>query len=167
MSFQIRWNRWRRLWARSTVVAAVCSLSLSLWWDTEGQDTSRWRNTFFWAEIFSLWREIPEQLKLWLLYITGSLAVSVTLLTFFSPISPSQRKDKLREHMQRMHNPEREAKKADRISRSKTFKPRIASTDYESFMFKCRLCMMGFRRRGMLVSAWVLLQPLYSILMNR
>ncbi|XP_038017318.1 PR domain zinc finger protein 10 isoform X3 [Motacilla alba alba] len=62
-----------------------------------------------------------------------------------------KRKDKLREHMQRMHNPEREAKKADRISRSKTFKPRIASTDYESFMFKCRLCMMGFRRRGMLV----------------
>ncbi|KAG8141500.1 hypothetical protein E2320_007118 [Naja naja] len=61
-----------------------------------------------------------------------------------------QRKDKLREHMQRMHNPEREAKKADRISRSKAFKPRIASTDYESFMFKCRLCMMGFRRRGML-----------------
>ncbi|KAL7981530.1 hypothetical protein Chor_005618 [Crotalus horridus] len=63
-----------------------------------------------------------------------------------------QRKDKLREHMQRMHNPEREAKKADRISRSKAFKPRIASTDYESFMFKCRLCMMGFRRRGMLVN---------------
>ncbi|NWU96946.1 PRD10 protein, partial [Upupa epops] len=63
-----------------------------------------------------------------------------------------KRKDKLREHMQRMHNPEREAKKADRISRSKTFKPRIASTDYESYMFKCRLCMMGFRRRGMLVN---------------
>ncbi|XP_044524912.1 PR domain zinc finger protein 10 [Gracilinanus agilis] len=63
-----------------------------------------------------------------------------------------KRKDKLREHMQRMHNPEREAKKADRISRSKTFKPRIASTDYDSFTFKCRLCMMGFRRRGMLVN---------------
>ncbi|XP_029428848.1 PR domain zinc finger protein 10 isoform X2 [Rhinatrema bivittatum] len=63
-----------------------------------------------------------------------------------------KRKDKLREHMQRMHNPEREAKKADRINRCKTFKPRIASTDYESFMFKCRLCMMGFRRRGMLVN---------------
>ncbi|XP_060643604.2 PR domain zinc finger protein 10 isoform X1 [Anolis sagrei] len=63
-----------------------------------------------------------------------------------------KRKDKLREHMQRMHNPEREAKKADRITRSKTFKPRIASTDYESFMFKCRLCMTGFRRRGMLVN---------------
>lgn len=51
-----------------------------------------------------------------------------------------------------MHNPEREAKKADRISRSKTFKPRITSTDYDSFTFKCRLCMMGFRRRGMLVN---------------
>uniref|UniRef100_H0UTT6 PR domain zinc finger protein 10 n=1 Tax=Cavia porcellus TaxID=10141 RepID=H0UTT6_CAVPO len=63
-----------------------------------------------------------------------------------------RRKDKLREHMQRMHNPEREAKKADRISRSKTFKPRITSTDYDSFTFKCRLCMMGFRRRGMLVN---------------
>ncbi|XP_053308040.1 PR domain zinc finger protein 10 isoform X2 [Spea bombifrons] len=63
-----------------------------------------------------------------------------------------KRKDKLREHMQRMHNPEREAKKADRTGRAKAFKPRLASTDYESFMFKCRLCMMGFRRRGMLVN---------------
>ncbi|KAG9464272.1 hypothetical protein GDO78_020211 [Eleutherodactylus coqui] len=63
-----------------------------------------------------------------------------------------ERKDKLREHMQRMHNPEREAKKADRTGRTKAFKPRIASTDYESFMFKCRVCMMGFRRRGMLVN---------------
>ncbi|XP_043937019.1 PR domain zinc finger protein 10 isoform X2 [Protopterus annectens] len=63
-----------------------------------------------------------------------------------------KRKDKLREHMQRMHNPEREAKKADRIHRSKAFKPKIPSTDYENFMFKCRLCMMGFRRRGMLVN---------------
>lgn len=54
--------------------------------------------------------------------------------------------------MQRMHNPEREARKADRISRSKAFKPRLISTDYESFMFKCRMCLMGFRRRGMLVN---------------
>uniref|UniRef100_G3UDK0 PR domain zinc finger protein 10 n=1 Tax=Loxodonta africana TaxID=9785 RepID=G3UDK0_LOXAF len=63
-----------------------------------------------------------------------------------------KRKDKLREHMQRMHNPEREAKKADRISRSKTFKPRITSTDYDSFTFKCRLCMMGFRSEAVLVN---------------
>ncbi|XP_061105744.1 PR domain zinc finger protein 10-like isoform X3 [Conger conger] len=63
-----------------------------------------------------------------------------------------KRKDKLREHMQRMHNPEREAKKADRIHRSKTLKQKVPTTDIESFMFKCRLCMMGFRRRGMLVN---------------
>uniref|UniRef100_A0AAR2ISC7 PR domain zinc finger protein 10 n=1 Tax=Pygocentrus nattereri TaxID=42514 RepID=A0AAR2ISC7_PYGNA len=63
-----------------------------------------------------------------------------------------KRKDKLREHMQRMHNPEREAKKADRIHRTKTLKQKEPTTDFESFMFKCRLCMMGFRRRGMLVN---------------
>uniref|UniRef100_A0A671K5U4 PR domain zinc finger protein 10 n=1 Tax=Sinocyclocheilus anshuiensis TaxID=1608454 RepID=A0A671K5U4_9TELE len=62
------------------------------------------------------------------------------------------RKDKLREHMQRMHNPEREAKKADRIHRTKALKQKEPTTDFESFMFKCRLCMMGFRRRGMLVN---------------
>ncbi|KAG5269059.1 hypothetical protein AALO_G00197830 [Alosa alosa] len=63
-----------------------------------------------------------------------------------------KRKDKLREHMQRMHNPEREAKKADRSHRSKALKQKVPTTDFESFMFKCRLCMMGFRRRGMLVN---------------
>ncbi|KAM3874907.1 PR domain zinc finger protein 10 isoform 2-T2 [Diretmus argenteus] len=63
-----------------------------------------------------------------------------------------KRKDKLREHMQRMHNPDREAKKADRVHRSKTLKLRVPTTDFESFIFKCRVCMMGFRRRGMLVN---------------
>ncbi|XP_060929291.1 PR domain zinc finger protein 10 isoform X1 [Limanda limanda] len=63
-----------------------------------------------------------------------------------------KRKDKLREHMQRMHNPDREAKKADRILRSKTLKLKVPNSDFESFMFKCRVCMMGFRRRGMLVN---------------
>lgn len=52
--------------------------------------------------------------------------------------------------MQRMHNPEREAKK-DHIHRTKALKQKEPTTDFESFMFKCRLCMMGFRRRGMLV----------------
>ncbi|KAK2846664.1 hypothetical protein Q5P01_009663 [Channa striata] len=66
-----------------------------------------------------------------------------------------KRKDKLREHMQRMHNPDRgkkERKKADRIQRSKNLKLKMSTTDFESFMFKCRVCMMGFRRRGMLVN---------------
>lgn len=51
-----------------------------------------------------------------------------------------------------MHNPDREAKKADRVHRSKALKLKTPATDFESFVFKCRLCMMGFRRRGMLVS---------------
>uniref|UniRef100_A0A3Q3J7W3 PR domain zinc finger protein 10 n=1 Tax=Monopterus albus TaxID=43700 RepID=A0A3Q3J7W3_MONAL len=63
-----------------------------------------------------------------------------------------KRKDKLREHMQRMHNPDREAKKADKTHRSKSLKLKVPTADFESFMFKCRLCMMGFRRRGMLVN---------------
>ncbi|KAM8853622.1 PR domain zinc finger protein 10 isoform 2-T4 [Synchiropus picturatus] len=63
-----------------------------------------------------------------------------------------KRKDKLREHMQRMHNPDREAKKADRIHRAKALKLKVHSSDFESFVFKCRVCMMGFRRRGMLVN---------------
>lgn len=63
-----------------------------------------------------------------------------------------KRKDKLREHMQRMHNPDREARKADKIHRAKALKMKVPTTDFESFMFKCRLCMMGFRRRGMLVN---------------
>ncbi|XP_013884751.1 PR domain zinc finger protein 10 isoform X2 [Austrofundulus limnaeus] len=63
-----------------------------------------------------------------------------------------KRKDKLREHMQRMHNPDREAKKSDRTHRSKAHKTKTPTSDFESFAFKCRPCMMGFRRRGMLVN---------------
>ncbi|XP_038145889.1 PR domain zinc finger protein 10 isoform X3 [Cyprinodon tularosa] len=63
-----------------------------------------------------------------------------------------KRKDKLREHMQRMHNPDREAKKSDRTHHSKAHKTKVPATDLDSFVFKCRLCMMGFRRRGMLVN---------------
>ncbi|MGH0132703.1 UNVERIFIED_CONTAM: hypothetical protein FKN15_027803 [Acipenser sinensis] len=48
-----------------------------------------------------------------------------------------------------MHNPERE--RANRTHRTKTFKQKIPA-DFESYMFKCRVCMMGFRRRGMLVN---------------
>lgn len=65
--------------------------------------------------------------------------------------------------MQRMHNPEREAKKADRIHRTKALKQKEPTTDFESFMFKCRLCMMGFRRRGMLVVTFVYLKFVYYL----
>ncbi|XP_078480388.1 uncharacterized protein LOC144741760 isoform X2 [Lampetra planeri] len=66
-----------------------------------------------------------------------------------------KRKDKLKEHMQRMHNPERELlllRVAVRPLKTKRFRPKVAPHDFESFTFKCRVCMMGFRRRGMLVS---------------
>ncbi len=65
--------------------------------------------------------------------------------------------------MQRMHNPEREAKKADRIHRTKALKQKEPTTDFESFMFKCRLCMMGFRRRGMLVFKLVYFKFVYYL----
>lgn len=68
--------------------------------------------------------------------------------------------------MQRMHNPEREAKKADRIHRTKSLKQKEPSTDFESFMFKCRLCMMGFRRRGMLVITLTTYYNLFNILLD-
>ncbi|KAG7483868.1 hypothetical protein MATL_G00042970 [Megalops atlanticus] len=63
-----------------------------------------------------------------------------------------KRRDKLTEHMQRMHNPEREARRADRAHRSKALRPKAPAADIDNFLFKCRLCMMGFRRRGMLVN---------------
>nr|XP_032800057.1 PR domain zinc finger protein 10-like [Petromyzon marinus]XP_032800058.1 PR domain zinc finger protein 10-like [Petromyzon marinus] len=65
-----------------------------------------------------------------------------------------KRKDKLKEHMQRMHNPEREMllRVAVRQHKTKRFRPKVAPHDFESFIFKCRLCLMGFRRRGMLVN---------------
>ncbi|CAM9239362.1 unnamed protein product, partial [Lampetra fluviatilis] len=66
-----------------------------------------------------------------------------------------KRKDKLKEHMQRMHNPERELlllRVAVRPLKTKRFRPKVAPHDFESFTFKCRVCMMGFRRRGMLVN---------------
>ncbi|KAI8478348.1 PR domain zinc finger protein 10 [Branchiostoma belcheri] len=63
-----------------------------------------------------------------------------------------KRKDKLKEHMLRMHNPEREARNANRPNKPKAFKPKTPPSDYNSFTFKCRGCMLGFRRRGMLVN---------------
>lgn len=83
-----------------------------------------------------------------MLKIFGDFLVTFLFISIFCG---AKRKDKLREHMQRMHNPDREAKKADRVHRSKALKLKAPATDFESFVFKCRLCMMGFRRRGMLV----------------
>ncbi|XP_063960101.1 PR domain zinc finger protein 10-like [Lytechinus pictus] len=65
-----------------------------------------------------------------------------------------KRKDKLKEHMSRMHNPERELRNKLLAGKPKKepFKPKIPPSEMTAFTFKCRLCTLGFKRRGMLVN---------------
>ena len=66
-----------------------------------------------------------------------------------------KRKDKLKEHTKRMHNPEREARLkvlALRKEESKKFIPKVSPSDYHRFIYKCHSCLLGFKRRGMLVN---------------
>ncbi|RWS13906.1 PR domain zinc finger protein 10-like protein [Dinothrombium tinctorium] len=69
-----------------------------------------------------------------------------------------KRKDKLKEHMQRMHAPDREAKLAaakhaqQMNNNHKKFIPKVSPTDYHRFIYKCHTCLLGFKRRGMLVN---------------
>ncbi|XP_055938883.1 PR domain zinc finger protein 10-like isoform X1 [Argiope bruennichi] len=66
-----------------------------------------------------------------------------------------KRKDKLKEHMKRMHAPDREAKvnaKNSKSSGSKKFVPKVSPTDFHRFIYKCHTCLLGFKRRGMLVN---------------
>ncbi|KAF3693265.1 PR domain zinc finger protein 10 [Channa argus] len=101
--------------------------------------------------MLNVWETIQGKMNSEIL-VVGLVPISPRDTSFFLGI---KRKDKLREHMQRMHNPDRgrkERKKADRNQRSKNLKLKMSTTDFESFMFKCRVCMMGFRRRGMLVN---------------
>lgn len=66
-----------------------------------------------------------------------------------------KRKDKLKEHIRRMHSAERELenlKRGDPKISPKKFVPKVAPTDYHRFIYKCHTCMLGFKRRGMLVN---------------
>ncbi|XP_075749889.1 uncharacterized protein LOC119172421 isoform X4 [Rhipicephalus microplus] len=68
-----------------------------------------------------------------------------------------KRKDKLKEHTRRLHAPDREAReqaraKVARPLSSKRFVPKVPPTDYQRFIYKCHTCMLGFKRRGMLVN---------------
>jgi hypothetical protein len=72
-----------------------------------------------------------------------------------------KRKDKLREHMKRIHETK---KKAVEISigkdkHSKKFTPKFPPEEYQRFPFKCQDCMVGFKRRGMLVNHTVKRHP--------
>ncbi|KAF5291186.1 hypothetical protein FQA39_LY14428 [Lamprigera yunnana] len=66
-----------------------------------------------------------------------------------------KRKDKLKEHTKRMHSEEREntVPKASKIElQNKKFTPKVQPTDYHRFIYKCHACLVGFKRRGMLVN---------------
>lgn len=67
-----------------------------------------------------------------------------------------KRKDKLKEHMKRMHSGDREQRfpppKLAKNSAGKKFLPKVQPTDYHRFIYKCHSCLLGFKRRGMLVN---------------
>ncbi|KAK0090153.1 hypothetical protein PV325_002578 [Microctonus aethiopoides] len=66
-----------------------------------------------------------------------------------------KRKDKLKEHMTRMHNAQkakREQKSRENNNQAKKFIPKVNPTDYNRFVYKCHRCLVGFKRRGMLVN---------------
>ncbi|XP_022242244.1 PR domain zinc finger protein 10-like isoform X2 [Limulus polyphemus] len=66
-----------------------------------------------------------------------------------------KRKDKLKEHMKRMHGPDRDARANSRALKArstKKFVPKVSPTDYHRFIYKCHSCLLGFKRRGMLVN---------------
>ncbi|XP_011300439.1 PR domain zinc finger protein 10 isoform X2 [Fopius arisanus] len=87
-----------------------------------------------------------------------------------------KRKDKLKEHMTRMHSSQR-MERMERLERtermesareqsdvaidngagnqgnqSRKFIPKVNPTDYNRFVYKCHQCLVGFKRRGMLVN---------------
>lgn len=55
-----------------------------------------------------------------------------------------------------------EAKSID-TSKSVKFRPKVAPTDYQRFIYKCNDCMLGFKRRGMLVNHMAKQHPNISI----
>ncbi|XP_012283811.1 PR domain zinc finger protein 10 isoform X2 [Orussus abietinus] len=64
-----------------------------------------------------------------------------------------KRKDKLKEHMTRMHNSDRaNREQVAQTQSAKKFVPKVNPTDYNRFVYKCHRCMVGFKRRGMLVN---------------
>ncbi len=65
-----------------------------------------------------------------------------------------KRKDKLREHTKRIHETKRKAIELTlpKDKSIKKFLPKISPEEYERFVYKCSECMVGFKRRGMLVN---------------
>ncbi|XP_043505940.1 PR domain zinc finger protein 10-like [Polistes fuscatus] len=64
-----------------------------------------------------------------------------------------KRKDKLKEHMTRMHNSQKtNQEQTVQNNQVKKFVPKVNPNDYNRFIYKCHQCLVGFKRRGMLVN---------------
>jgi hypothetical protein len=67
-----------------------------------------------------------------------------------------KRKDKLKEHCKRMHSEEREndvpRPQKPASQPPKKLSPKMEPTDFHRFIYKCHTCLVGFKRRGMLVN---------------
>ena len=65
-----------------------------------------------------------------------------------------KRKDKLKDHIKRLHSVERQVRDLERSLKPPRIKfiPKVSPTDYQRFIYKCHLCLLGFKRRGMLVN---------------
>lgn len=69
-----------------------------------------------------------------------------------------KRKDKLREHTKRIHETKKKILELnqliskDKNSKCSKFIPKVSPAEIQKFPFKCQDCMVGFKRRGMLVN---------------
>ncbi|XP_076673343.1 PR domain zinc finger protein 10 isoform X2 [Andrena cerasifolii] len=64
-----------------------------------------------------------------------------------------KRKDKLKEHMTKLHNSQTATEEQmSQVTQTKKFVPKINPNDYNRFIYKCHQCLVGFKRRGMLVN---------------
>ncbi|KAI8775497.1 PR domain zinc finger protein 10 [Biomphalaria glabrata] len=67
-----------------------------------------------------------------------------------------KRKDKLKEHTRRMHSKERVEQqlfaRQHNMKHSTKFTPKVLPSEWHRFIYKCHSCLLGFKRRGMLVN---------------
>ncbi|XP_031829350.1 PR domain zinc finger protein 10 [Nomia melanderi] len=64
-----------------------------------------------------------------------------------------KRKDKLKEHMTKLHNSQTATEEQmSQVTQTKKFVPKVNPNDYNRFIYKCHQCLVGFKRRGMLVN---------------
>ncbi|XP_037049154.1 PR domain zinc finger protein 10-like [Bradysia coprophila] len=78
-----------------------------------------------------------------------------------------KRKDKLREHQIAKHSEAAENAKKNQSIDQRSAQPdvvvKIAPPDYDRFIYKCHHCLLGFKRRGMLINHMAKRHPKISI----